>query len=218
MKSFAIQREAGNPASRQWIETRFFTRQQGEWAGYSYQWNDEQTDATLVDAPGLDQAFEVKDACLARRSSAKSTGTIPAAPSAWSATLPAPTSCSACRPLKNHPRPGLRQPRRQGRQSASRARAPRPDEGQVRPGSVKLLEADAKEQGLNPDAELGVCRALPAAEGATRRRPVLVAADGSPAFIRRSSPIRATVRPISTPAPARTCTPTAHLPRRIRRR
>ena len=30
------------------IETRVLLRQQGEWAGYSYRWNDEQTDAELV--------------------------------------------------------------------------------------------------------------------------------------------------------------------------
>jgi uncharacterized repeat protein (TIGR03806 family) len=34
------------------LETRILTRQQGEWAGYSYRWNVEQTDATLVPAEG----------------------------------------------------------------------------------------------------------------------------------------------------------------------
>jgi hypothetical protein len=44
------------------IETRLLTRQDGEWAGYSYAWNDEQTDATLVDASGIDRSFEVNRA------------------------------------------------------------------------------------------------------------------------------------------------------------
>ena len=52
VKSFALEMEEGNPASRRWIETRFLTNQEGEWFGYSYLWNDEQTDGTLVDAQG----------------------------------------------------------------------------------------------------------------------------------------------------------------------
>jgi uncharacterized repeat protein (TIGR03806 family) len=58
IKSFALQTAAGDPASRRWIETRFLTKQRGEWVGYSYQWNDEQTDATLVAAEGLDREYE----------------------------------------------------------------------------------------------------------------------------------------------------------------
>ena len=65
VKSFAIETEAGNPASRKWIETRFLTRQQGEWAGYSYVWNDEQTEATLVGNSGLDKEFTVSDPAAA---------------------------------------------------------------------------------------------------------------------------------------------------------
>ena len=36
------------------IETRLLLRDQNEWAGYSYRWNDEQTDATLVAKEGED--------------------------------------------------------------------------------------------------------------------------------------------------------------------
>jgi glucose/arabinose dehydrogenase/mono/diheme cytochrome c family protein len=57
VKSFALEAEAGNPRSRQWIETRFLTKQNGEWYGYSYQWNDEQTDAVLVERGGADREF-----------------------------------------------------------------------------------------------------------------------------------------------------------------
>jgi uncharacterized repeat protein (TIGR03806 family) len=41
------------------IETRLMARQNGEWHGYSYQWNEDQTDAVLVDASGHDQTFQV---------------------------------------------------------------------------------------------------------------------------------------------------------------
>jgi glucose/arabinose dehydrogenase len=61
VKSFALEAEAGNAGSRRWVETRFMTKQQGEWAGYSYAWNDEQTDATLVDAGGADRTYAIRD-------------------------------------------------------------------------------------------------------------------------------------------------------------
>ncbi|MBY0512697.1 MAG: PQQ-dependent sugar dehydrogenase [Gemmataceae bacterium] len=59
VKSFAVEEKEGDPASRKWVETRFLTRHAGEWFGYSYVWNDEQTDAVLVDAKGLDKVFTV---------------------------------------------------------------------------------------------------------------------------------------------------------------
>ncbi len=60
VKSFAIEREEGNPASRQWVETRFLTKQGGEWFGYSYVWNDDQSGAVLVGSPGMDREFTVR--------------------------------------------------------------------------------------------------------------------------------------------------------------
>lgn len=57
VKSFALESRPGDPASRRWIETRLMLRQEGEWVGYSYAWNDEQTDARLVDADGADRSF-----------------------------------------------------------------------------------------------------------------------------------------------------------------
>lgn len=39
------------------IETRFLTLQEGQWYGYSYAWNDEQTEAKLVDSGGLTVKF-----------------------------------------------------------------------------------------------------------------------------------------------------------------
>ncbi|HET6884241.1 MAG TPA: PQQ-dependent sugar dehydrogenase [Pirellulales bacterium] len=57
VKSFALETQAGKRESRRWIETRLLTRQQGEWVGYSYRWNEEQTDALLVEKEGADQEF-----------------------------------------------------------------------------------------------------------------------------------------------------------------
>lgn len=60
VKSFALETTAGDPKSRRWIETRFLTKQAGEWVGYSYRWNDDFTDAELVDADGLDRTYEIQ--------------------------------------------------------------------------------------------------------------------------------------------------------------
>jgi len=64
VKSFAIDDVEGDPSTRRWIETRFMLKEQGEWAGYSYEWNDEQTDAVLVAAEGKDREFTIKTADL----------------------------------------------------------------------------------------------------------------------------------------------------------
>jgi len=60
VKSFAIDLVEGDPKSRRWIETRFLHRVNKEWVGYSYRWNREQTDATLVDKDGVDIVFKVR--------------------------------------------------------------------------------------------------------------------------------------------------------------
>jgi glucose/arabinose dehydrogenase len=67
VKSFALEMEEGNPRSRRWIETRFLTNQQGEWFGYSYRWNDEQTDGVLVDAKGDERDFSIGTASGVRK-------------------------------------------------------------------------------------------------------------------------------------------------------
>ena len=59
VKSFQLELKENVSDSRRWIETRLLTKQQGEWVGYSYAWNDEQTDATLVESAGKDQSFEI---------------------------------------------------------------------------------------------------------------------------------------------------------------
>lgn len=60
VKSFAIEQEEGNPASRKWIETRFLTRQDSEWIGYTYVWNEAGTDAELLGAAARDQSFPIR--------------------------------------------------------------------------------------------------------------------------------------------------------------
>lgn len=50
---------SSNQDSHTRIETRLMTRQSGQWYGYSYEWNSDQTDATLVSADGLDKDFQV---------------------------------------------------------------------------------------------------------------------------------------------------------------
>jgi uncharacterized repeat protein (TIGR03806 family) len=72
VKTFSLELEAGNPASRRRLETRILhhKRMLGPeqefgaqvWRGYTYVWNDEQTDAELLDAKGLDRTFEIRDA------------------------------------------------------------------------------------------------------------------------------------------------------------
>src|SRR5439155_17419 len=61
VKTFALEMEAGNPASRRRVETRLLTNQEGEWVGYCYLWED-QADAVLVAAGGTDRRFTIRDA------------------------------------------------------------------------------------------------------------------------------------------------------------
>ncbi len=61
VKTFSLDTVEGASSSRRRIETRLLTRQDGEWYGYSYLWNDEQTDAELVPAAGQDRTYEVHD-------------------------------------------------------------------------------------------------------------------------------------------------------------
>lgn len=61
VKTFSLLFKEKNPASRRRMETRLLTRQQGEWVGYSYIWNDEQTEATLVDGKGIDRVYTLED-------------------------------------------------------------------------------------------------------------------------------------------------------------
>ncbi|MCY3758809.1 MAG: PQQ-dependent sugar dehydrogenase [Acidobacteria bacterium] len=59
VKSFGFDSENGSAGERRWVETRLLTRQQGEWVGYSYAWNREQTEAYLVGSEGRDASVEI---------------------------------------------------------------------------------------------------------------------------------------------------------------
>jgi len=54
VQTLTIDPRAGVAAARSRVETRVLLRRQGEWAGYSYRWNPDQTDATLVAKAGED--------------------------------------------------------------------------------------------------------------------------------------------------------------------
>lgn len=59
-ETISLEMEEGNPASRRRIETRMLVRQQNHWLGYSYLWNDQQTDAQLVEPRGMDLPLLIK--------------------------------------------------------------------------------------------------------------------------------------------------------------
>ncbi|MBA3937063.1 MAG: PQQ-dependent sugar dehydrogenase [Planctomycetes bacterium] len=63
VKTFALDLEAGNPATRKRLETRLLHLVQNTWHGYTYLWNDAQTDAELLEQPaGLDRTYSIRDA------------------------------------------------------------------------------------------------------------------------------------------------------------
>lgn len=71
VKTFFLDTEVGNPASRRRLETRLLhyehvpgNEEVGAdiWHGYTYVWNDEQTDAELLEAKGRDRTFTIADA------------------------------------------------------------------------------------------------------------------------------------------------------------
>ena len=67
VKTFSIDMEEGNADSRRRLETRLLTLQSGptgreQWAGYTYIWNDEQTDAELLGKDLLKETYTIRDA------------------------------------------------------------------------------------------------------------------------------------------------------------
>jgi uncharacterized repeat protein (TIGR03806 family) len=66
-QTLSLDMEQGNPASRRRIETRLLTRQSGQWVGYSYRWNDDEFDATLVPAKGEEKEFQITKAVLGKQ-------------------------------------------------------------------------------------------------------------------------------------------------------
>ena len=72
MKTFAVETEKGNPDSLRRLETRIMHHKKMDgddngygaqvWRGYTYVWNEAQTDAVLLGKEGGDIEFKVKDA------------------------------------------------------------------------------------------------------------------------------------------------------------
>lgn len=62
VKTFALDVAGGTTPVRRRIETRLLTLQQGQWHGYTYAWNDAQSDGELVPARGMDREYVVADA------------------------------------------------------------------------------------------------------------------------------------------------------------
>jgi hypothetical protein len=54
VQSLAVPGKPGDPAGRKWLETRVLLQNEGDWAGYTYRWRDDQQDADLVPADGAD--------------------------------------------------------------------------------------------------------------------------------------------------------------------
>lgn len=61
MKTLSLEVEPGNASSRQRIETQLLHFDGRDWRGYTYEWNDDQTDATLVGAEGKSRALTIRD-------------------------------------------------------------------------------------------------------------------------------------------------------------
>lgn len=62
VKTLSLDMQRGKPASRRRIETQILHFDGIDWQTYSYQWNDDQSDAVLLDAPGAERTFDIADA------------------------------------------------------------------------------------------------------------------------------------------------------------
>ena len=62
VKTFSLELEHGDPATRRRVETQVLHYDGRDWRGYTYAWNDEQTDAELVERSGTNREFAIKDA------------------------------------------------------------------------------------------------------------------------------------------------------------
>ncbi len=68
VKTISLEMERGNPTSRRLIETQIlhfsgesWRGNAGEWYGYTYVWNEDQTDAQLAPAEGTTLTFSIQD-------------------------------------------------------------------------------------------------------------------------------------------------------------
>ncbi|MFP6763655.1 MAG: PQQ-dependent sugar dehydrogenase [Planctomycetaceae bacterium] len=61
VKTLSLDMQHGSSATRRRVETQILHFNGSEWMPYTYQWNNEQTDATLVGAAGAERTFEISD-------------------------------------------------------------------------------------------------------------------------------------------------------------
>jgi len=61
VKTLSLELRRGDPTSRRRIETQLLHFDGIDWVAYTYQWNDEQSDAGLVGAAGAERNFEIID-------------------------------------------------------------------------------------------------------------------------------------------------------------
>lgn len=61
-KTLTLEMEQGKPESRRPIETQILHFDGRDWQGYTYAWNDERSDATLVAAVGAEKTLNIVDA------------------------------------------------------------------------------------------------------------------------------------------------------------
>ncbi len=96
VKTFSLDLKAGDPATRKRLETRILQHRKMPgnddeygaqyWFGYTYVWNDEQTDAELLGRRGPRSRVRGRRCRAPTAAAARSTGTFPAGPNARSAT------------------------------------------------------------------------------------------------------------------------------------
>ncbi len=67
VQTLSLETRTGDPTSRRRLETRVLLRQDNEWSGYSYKWNDDQTDAALASKEGQNLELSVRDSTGATR-------------------------------------------------------------------------------------------------------------------------------------------------------
>jgi putative heme-binding domain-containing protein len=61
MKTLSLELAPGDAASRRRIETQVLHFDGRDWQAYTYEWNDKQTDAALVDREGKNRTLELRD-------------------------------------------------------------------------------------------------------------------------------------------------------------
>jgi putative heme-binding domain-containing protein len=64
VRTLSLETRPGDPPSTRNIETQLLHFNGRRWNGYSYAWNDDQTDADLVDAGGDTKVLEIRDASV----------------------------------------------------------------------------------------------------------------------------------------------------------